>query len=356
MPQPQPGILEIAPYKGGAAQLDGHANILKLSSNENPFGPPPSAVEAAAAVIAKAHRYPSDSHDTLRAAIGRVHGLDPNRIIVGAGSDEIIAFLCQAYSGPGTEVLYMEHGFAMHRISALAAGANVTAVAEKDRVIDVDAILGAVTSRTSLIFLTNPGNPTGTFLPVSTLERLAQALPERVVLAIDGAYAEYVEGYDGGASLTDSFPNVFCTRTFSKIYGLGGMRVGWGYGPAEMVDVLNRIRGPFNVTAPSLAAAEAAVNDASYVTECRAANAEAREWLAQELAGMGIPSDPSYANFIVPRFATPEEAVACDEALNAQGILVRRVAGYGLPNHLRITVGSMEECRRVADVIRAFKS
>jgi histidinol-phosphate aminotransferase len=271
------------------------------------------------------------------------------------GSDEIITFLCQAYAGPRDEVVFTEHGFLMYRINTLAVGATPVEVPERERTTDVDAILAACGTRTRLVFLANPNNPTGTMIPLSELARLADALPKRAILVIDGAYAEYVEGYDGGASLIDSRPNVVMTRTFSKIYGLGGLRIGWGYGPAAIIDVLNRIRGPFNLSTTQLDAAEAAVRDQDHVARCRSENARMRGWLAQALAELGVPSDTSSANFILARFASPEEAEACDEFLQGQGLIVRRVAGYHLPHCLRITVGDEASCRRVAHAVAQFK-
>ncbi|PIE09701.1 MAG: histidinol-phosphate transaminase [Rhodobacterales bacterium] len=353
--RPQPGIMEIALYQGGASSLPGQSNVIKLSSNENPWGPPDSAREAIARTLHELHRYPSTDHAPLRAAIGEVHGLDPERIICGNGSDEVIHFLCQAYAGPGDEVIHTEHGFAMYRISTLAAGATPVEVKERDRVTDIDAILAAVTPATRLVFIANPNNPTGTMIGTSELARLADGLPGHVLLVLDGAYAEFVEGYDGGASLIETRENVVMTRTFSKIYGLGGMRIGWGYGPKPVIDVLNRIRGPFNLSGPALVAAEAAVRDLDFVEKTRADNIRLRDWLAGALMEKGVPSDHSMANFILARFACAEEAEACDDFLRSEGIIVRRVAGYGLPHCLRITVGDEASCRRVAHAIGQFK-
>ncbi|NAZ36001.1 histidinol-phosphate transaminase [Rubellimicrobium sp. CFH 75288] len=352
---PQPGIMDIALYEGGASRLEGKTNVLKLSSNENPLGPPEAAREAFARAARDLHRYPSTDHAELRAAIGEVWGLDPGRIVCGVGSDEIITFLCQAYAGPGDEVIHTEHGFLMYRISALAAGATPVEVPERDRTTDVDAILAACTARTRLVFVANPNNPTGTMIGEAELRRLAEGLPEGALLVLDGAYAEYVEGYDAGAALIAGRDNVVMTRTFSKIYGLGGLRVGWGYGPRAVIDVLNRVRGPFNLSTAALMAAEAAVRDRAWVTRCRAENARWRDWLARTLAEMGVPSDVSTANFVLARFADPAEAEACDAHLRSEGIIVRRVAGYKLPHCLRITVGDEASCRRVAHAIGQFK-
>ena len=352
---PQPGIMDIALYQGGAGHVEGVANVVKLSSNENPFGPSEAAKEAFRKAAYELHRYPSTDHAPLRAAIAEIHGLDPARIVCGVGSDEIIAFLCQGYAGPGDEVIHTEHGFAMYRISTLANGATPVEVPERERVTDVDAILAACTESTRLVFVANPNNPTGTMIGEAELRRLAEGLPERALLVIDGAYAEYVEGYDGGAALVESRDNVVMTRTFSKLHGLGGLRVGWGYGPSHVVDVLNRLRGPFNLSHAALVTAEAAIRDTAWAGKCREDNTRLRAWLAEALAEHGVPSDTSTANFILARFGSRDEAEACDSWLQSQGLIVRKVAGYNLPNCLRISVGDEAACRRVAHAVGQFK-
>ncbi len=359
MPQmiaPQPGILKIDLYHGGAAALPGQADVVKLSSNENPAGPPASAVAAIREAAGALHLYPSTDHADLRAAIGRVHGLDPDRIVCGAGSDEVITFLCQAYAGPGDEVLHTEHGFLMYPISTLAAGAAPVAAPERARVTDVDALLAAVTERTSLVFVANPNNPTGTMIGMAELTRLADGLPDDVILVLDGAYAEFADGYDGGAALATERPNVVMTRTFSKLYGLGGLRLGWGYGPREVIDVLNRVRGPFNLGAAQIAGGIAAVGDRAFAAASFADNVRNRTWLAAALADLGVPSDASHANFLLARFESPAAALACDAVLRRHGLLVRQVAGYGLPDCLRITVGDAAACARVAAAVAAFRA
>ena len=353
--RPQPGILDIALYEGGAAHVAGVENAVKLSSNENPFGPSDRAREAYLRAVHSLHRYPVTDHAALRRAIGEVHGLDPARIVCGVGSDEIIGLLCQGYAGPGDEVVFTEHGFLMYRIYTMAAGATPVQVRERERTADVDAILAACGPKTRLVFIANPNNPTGTMIGAADMARLAEGLPPQAILVIDGAYAEYVEGYDGGAALVTARQNVVMTRTFSKIYGLGGLRIGWGYAPKPIVDVLGRIRGPFNLSTAQLDAAEAAVRDQDHVARCRAENARLRAWLAEALAGHGVPSDTSTANFVLARFADAAEAEACDGFLKAEGLIVRRVSGYGLPHCLRITVGDEASCRRVAHAVGRFK-
>lgn len=352
--RPQPGILDIALYQGGESKIAGIAEPLKLSSNENPLGPPESAQAAYREVSANLHRYPSTDHASLRAAIATRYVLDADRIICGAGSDEIITFLCQCYAGPGDEVIYTEHGFSMYRISALAAGATPVEVRERERVVDVDAILAGVSEKTRLVFIANPANPTGTFLGLDEIARLADQLPENVILVLDGAYAEYAPGYDGGAGLVEKRANVVMTRTFSKLYGLGGLRIGWGYAPKPIIDVLNRVRGPFNLSGAQLASAEAAINDLAWAETCVAENDRMRHWLRNALAEIGVPSDPSFANFLLARFANQQTAEDCEAHLKGNGILVRKVAGYKLPNCLRITIGSEPDCQRLRDAIAEF--
>ena len=352
--RPQPGILDIAPYKGGASSARGIADPVKLSSNENPLGAPDAALDALRRSARDLHRYPDGSHAALRAAIADVHGLDPARVVCGAGSDEILALLAQGYAGHGDEVLYTEHGFGMYPIVAHAAGAEPVVVRERDRVVDVDAILARADERTRVVFVANPANPTGTFLRPDALERLAFGLPPHVLLVLDGAYAEYVEGYDGGAALVEACENVVMTRTFSKIYGLGGLRVGWGYAPTAVVEILHRIRAPFNLGRPQLLAAEAAVRDGGWVARCRTENARLRRWMVRALGELGVPADPSHANFVLARFQSADEAAACDAHLAAEGILVRAVGGYGLPHCLRITVGDEASCRRVVHAVGRF--
>jgi histidinol-phosphate aminotransferase len=346
--------MDIALYQGGESRLPGRSDVLKLSSNENPHGPSPAAVAAFKAAAAELHRYPSTDHAALRRAIGEVRGLDPERIICGVGSDEIIHFLAQAYAGPGDEVIHTAHGFAMYRISALAAGAVPVEVPERDRVVDVEAILAACTPRTRLVFVTNPANPAATLIGAAEMARLADGLPGSAILVLDGAYAEFADGYDGGASLVTERANVVMTRTFSKLYGLGGLRVGWAYAPRPIIDVLNRIRGPFNLSGPALAAAEAAMRDFGFVEHCLAENARLRASLREALIAAGLGCDESHANFVLARFADEATALACDAHLRGQGIIVRRVSGYKFPDCLRITVGDAAGTARVADAVTAF--
>ena len=353
--RPQPGILEIELYKGGDSHVAGVRDAIKLSSNENPYGPSDRAVEAFRRAAHSLHRYPSSDHARLREAIGATFDLDPARIICGAGSDEIISALCHAYAGPGDEVVHTEHGFLMYRIAAYGAGATPVEAPEHERAVDVDAILSACNERTRLVFLANPANPTGTMIKPSEIERLAERMPPQALLVLDGAYAEFAEGYDGGAGLVAARQNVVMTRTFSKIFGLGGLRVGWAFGPGEVIDVLNRLRGPFNLSTAQQEAAEAAVGDGEHLERCRSENARLRVWLAQALTEIGVACDESMANFVLARFESQQEAAACDAHLREQGLIVRRTDSYKLPHCLRITVGDEPSCRRVAHAIAQFR-
>lgn len=353
--KPQPGILNIALYEGGASTVDGQTNVLKLSSNENPLGPSEAAKDAFTRAAHDLHRYPSTDHAPLRTAIGDIWNVDAGRLVCGNGSGELLKLLAEAYAGPGDEVIFTEHGFSMYPIYAHSCGATPVVVKEKDRVTDVDAILAACNEKTRLVYLANPSNPTGTMIGPKAIAKLAEGLPDNVLLILDGAYAEFVENYDAGAGLVDKCENVVMTRTLSKIYGLGGLRIGWAYGPKAVVDVLNRIRGPFNLSAAALAAAEAAIRDTNHTEKCRTENAKWRDWMAHGLAELGVMSDTSTANFILARFADEDEASACDEYLKTQGIIVRKVGGYGLPNSLRITVGDEASCRRVVHAVAQFK-
>ncbi|MEM9967427.1 MAG: histidinol-phosphate transaminase [Pseudomonadota bacterium] len=357
MPQikPQPGIMDIELYQGGQSAIPGRTTVLKLSSNENPLGPVPAALEAVGEAAVDMHRYPSTDHAGLRLAISEVWGVEADRVICGVGSDEVLQFVTQAFAGPGDEIIHTEHGFSLYPVLISMAGATAVKVKEAARLVDVDAILSAVTSRTRIVLLTNPGNPTGTRLADAELDRLVMHLPDHVILVIDGAYTEYAAGYDGGLHHVRSRPNVLMTRTFSKIYGLGGLRIGWGYGAKDLIEVMTRIRQPFNLSVVQLAAAEAAVREKSWVDRCAALNAEQRARLIGAMGQLGIACDPSDTNFVLARFASGDEAAAAERALKADGILVRGVKGYGFPEGLRITVGDAEQTGRVIDSLNRWR-
>jgi histidinol-phosphate aminotransferase len=355
-PRPRPGILDIAPYVGGEAALPGVNRVYKLSSNEGAFGTPPSAQETYRRLAGELHRYPDGAATELRRAIGARFGLDPARIVCGAGSDDLIYQLCLAYGGPGTELVMTEHGFSIYCIAGQYAGSRVVMTRERNLTADIDAMLAAISPATRLVFLANPNNPTGSMVPTAEVARLRAGLPADVLLVLDAAYAEYVEraDYEPGIGLVDAGDNTVMTRTFSKVFGLGGLRLGWCYAPASVVDVLNRVRSPFNVNAAVQAAGIAALAEPGWVEKSRAHNREYRAWLTDALTRLGIKVWPSEGNFFLADFATTERAVAADAALRARGLIVRRVAGYGLPHCLRITIGTAEECGLVAETLARF--
>ena len=358
MPTPKPGVMDISPYVGGDSGLDGFDRVIKLSSNEGAFGPSPKAASAYRDIAETLHLYPDGGMTDLRHAIGDMHGLDAERIVCGAGSDEIISLLCQAYAGEGDEVLYSQYGFLMYNISAMAAGATPVTAPEINLTADVDALLAAVTDRTRILFLANPNNPTGTYLPISEVSRLRDGLRDDVLLVIDAAYAEYVtrEDYSEGNALVDAGDNVIVTRTFSKMHGLGGARLGWAYGPANVIDVLNRIRGPFNVNSAALVAGAAAIRDREFTEKVRQHNLKWLAWTREQFLELGLEVTDSVGNFLLVCFGAHPERTAqdADAALKANGIIVRGMAGYGLPDCLRITVGLEEDMRAVVDVLRKF--
>jgi histidinol-phosphate aminotransferase len=358
--QPRPGVLDIEPYIGGESVIPGVNRVIKLASNESALGPSPRAVEALHAAAATIHRYPDGSCQALREALAARHRLDAARIVCGAGSDELIALLCRAYLGPGDEMLYTEHGFLMYAIAARAAGATPVVAAETDLTADVNALLARVSERTRIVFLANPNNPTGSYLPAVELERLRAALPPEVLLVLDLAYAEYIDqpDYDDGFALVEAGENVVVTRTFSKIYGLGGVRLGWAYCGAAVADVLNRVRNPFNVASPAQAAGLAALDDEAFITRAKAHNGVWREWTTTSLRALGLTVPASFGNFVLVRFPTEagHDAVAADAYLRSRGIIARRMAAYRLPDALRITIGREDEMREAVAALGAFMS
>ena len=359
-PTPRPGILDITPYVGGKSSAGDAGRTIKLSSNESPLGPSPRAVEAYRAAGATLHRYPDGGATALREALAAQHGLDPARIVCGNGSDELLALLTRAYAGPGDEVLYSEYGFLIYPIAARSAGATPVAAPERDLRMDVDALLERAGERTRVVFIANPNNPTGDYLPATEVARLRAGLPETTLLVIDAAYAEYVgaRDYDDGAALVAAHDNVVMTRTFSKIHGLAALRLGWAYCPASVADVLNRIRGPFNVTAPALAAGVAALADRAHRDAARRHNDRWLPWLSAALSRLGLDARPSVGNFVLVRFPTGpgRDADAANAFLMARGIVPRTMREYRLPDSLRITVGLEDEMRAVVDALAEFMS
>jgi len=357
-PQPRPGVLDIEAYVPGKSSAPGVAKIYKLSSNETPLGPSPHAIAAYKAVADQLEDYPDGSATRLREAIGRAFGLDPDRIVCGAGSDDLLHLLAYAYLVDGDEAIHTAHGFLIYPIVTLGAGAKPVVVAERDFTADVDAILAAVTPRTRIVFLANPNNPTGTCLSFDEVKRLHRGLPPNVLLVLDAAYAEYVErnDYEAGIELVATSENVVMCRTFSKIHGLANLRLGWMFGPAHVVDAVNRIRGPFNVSGAAIAAGVAAMEDVEHQQRSREHNARWRDWLTREIGKLGLAVTPSVANFILIHFPqTPRRtAKDADAFLTARGLILRQTTAYKLPNALRLSIGTEEANRLVVAALREF--
>src|SRR3990172_1103777 len=357
-PAPRASILAIEPYVPGESSVPSGLKPIKLSSNETPLGPSPKAVSAYRDAAAHLERYPDGSATELREAIARRYGLDPGRIVAGAGSDELISLIAHAYLGPGDEGVFTEHGFLLYRIAILASGAAPVVAPERSLKADVDAILASVTPRTKVVFLANPNNPTGTYLPIDEVRRLRGGLEGGVLLVLDAAYAEYVRrnDYEAGLELVATTNNTVMTRTFSKIFGLAGLRIGWAYCPEAVADALKRIRGPFNLSTPAIRAGVAAIEDWPHVERAAAHNETWLPWLSSEIARLGLEVTPSIANFVLVHF--PKEprrgAAACDAYLKSRAIILRRLVSYGLPHALRLTVGTEEENRTVVAALAEF--
>ncbi|HEV2559549.1 MAG TPA: histidinol-phosphate transaminase [Microvirga sp.] len=356
-PVPRSGVLEIEAYVPGKSGAKGLAKIHKLSSNETPFGPSPKALQAIRATESF-ELYPDGSATKLREAIAAKYGLDPHRIVCGAGSDELLSLLTNVYVGPGDEGIFSAHGFLVYRIAILAAGGTPVVADEREHRADVDAILAKVTPRTKIVFLANPNNPTGTYLPFDEVKRLHAGLPPQVLLVLDAAYAEYVRrnDYASGLDLVAHAENVVMTRTFSKIHGLASLRLGWMVGPAHVVDAVNRIRGPFNVNGPAMAAGIAAIGDDAHVARSIAHNEEWLGRLTEAIEALGLEVTPSVGNFLLIHFpdAPGRTARDADAFLSGRGLILRRVEAYGLPRCLRLTVGTEEANRLVIDALRDF--
>ena len=358
IPRPKPGVMDIAMYVPGRSKAAPGVKLHKLSSNETPLGPSEAARAAYAAASARLEDYPDGSSTMLREAIAAAHGLNPENIVCGNGSDEILEMLAKAYLAPGDEAIHTEHGFLVYPIATLAAGAKPVSVKETGLTADVDAILSAVTARTRIVFLANPNNPTGTYLPISEVRRLHAGLPSNVLLILDAAYGEYVKrnDYESGIELVSASSNVVMTRTFSKIHGLAALRIGWCYAPSHVVDVLNRVRGPFNVNSAAIAAGAAAIGDKGHVENAVRHNEHWLSWTTAELVRLGLEVTPSVGNFILVHFPDIDgkRASDADEFLVQRGFVLRAVKGYGLPDCLRMTIGSEEANRGVVSALSEF--
>jgi histidinol-phosphate aminotransferase len=358
IPQPKKGILEIAAYVPGKEHAPGVAKVYKLSSNETPLGPGEAARQAFVDVAAKLEIYPDGQATALKQAIAEVHGLNPANVLCGNGSDELLGLLASAYLSAGDEGIFTEHGFLVYKIQIMAQGATPVAVKETNETADVDAILAAVTGKTKIVFLANPNNPTGTYVPMDEVKRLQAGLRPDILLVLDAAYAEYVRrnDYEAGIELVSGSQNVVMTRTFSKIYGLAAARVGWMYAPLHVIDALERIRGPFNLNSAAIAAGAAAMRDRAHVATAVAFNERWLGWLSDELAQLGLNVTPSAGNFLLIHFPDDpaKSAEKADGFLTARGLILRRVTSYGFPNALRLSVGSEEANRLVVAALADF--
>jgi histidinol-phosphate aminotransferase len=358
LPQPKPGIMDIDIYVPGKSRAPAGVKLHKLSSNENPLGPSPNARQAIIDSASHPELYPDGSASALKGAIARAHAINPENIVCGNGSDEILSMVGQAFLEPGDEVVFTEHGFLVYRIVAHSCSSVPVVVKETDECADVDAILAAVTDQTRIIFLANPNNPTGTYLPIDEVRRLQAGLPGNVILVLDGAYAEYVRrnDYESGIELVSSCNNVIMTRTFSKIHGLAALRVGWCYAPRRIVEILERVRGPFNVNGTALAAGVAAIQDRGHMERAIEHNDKWLARLTQAFGEMGLRVTPSVGNFLLIHF--PDEpgrtASDADAFLTGKGLILRAVTGYGFPNALRMTVGTDEANTAVIEALGAF--
>lgn len=355
-PRPKETIFGIDPYVPGQSAAPFAGKVFKLSANETPLGPSPKAREAVRAFADRLEDYPDGTAAVLREALGRRHGLDPARIVCGTGSDELLHLLASAYIGMGEEGIFTEHGFLVYKIAILAAGGVPVVAKETNLTADVDKILALISAKTKMVLLANPNNPTGTYLSSNEVKRLATSIPPDVLLVLDAAYAEYVtaQDYSAGIELVEQSENVVMTRTFSKIYGLAGIRLGWCYAPFAVCDVLNRIRGPFNTNGAAIAAGVAALEDEAHIAKATAHNNEWRPWLTQEISALGIMVTPSVGNFLLLHFADKQEAAAADRFLLSRGLILRAMGAYGLPQCLRLTVGTEEANRLVASVLKEF--
>jgi histidinol-phosphate aminotransferase len=361
-PTPKPGILDIALYVGGRSAAPGADKVYKLSANESPLGPSPAAMAALAAAAQHLELYPDGNSRLLREAIAKAEGLEAARIVVGGeGSGPLLTMLANAYLMPGDEAVFSAHAFLLYEIATRANSARPVIVPEKTGNrgirIDVGAMLAALTERTRIVYLANPNNPTGSYLSREEMARLHAGMPENVLLVIDAAYGEFVDApdYDMGLELARTKPNVVVTRTFSKIHGLAALRLGWAYVPQAVADVLNRIRGPFPTSPLQQQAGAAAIADRAHVARAAAFNAQWRQWLTDEIRALGLRVDDSAANFVLVHFAPgSKDAKAADAFLIARGIILRGVGAYGLPDCLRLTVGTEEANRAAVAALKAF--
>jgi histidinol-phosphate aminotransferase len=356
-PIPKDGVLDMPAYIGGREAVDGVKNPFKLSANENPLGASAKAL-AALENLGDPSIYPDGGALALREKLAAVNGLDATRIVCGNGSDDILTLLAQAYLGPGDEMLHTAHAFLIYKLAGRATGATPIEVAETDLTANVDALLNAVNDKTKIIFLANPNNPTGTMLDADEIARLHKGLPDNILLVLDGAYAEYVEPslYPAAFDMVEAHDNIVTTRTFSKAYGLAALRLGWGYCPPQVADALNRLRGPFNINAVAMQVGLAALDDQAHIEKSRAHNTQWRDWLVQQIGGLGLSVRSTQANFILLDFGTAENAAKAEDFISRQGVIPRALTAYGLPGMLRLSVGTEAGNRAALAALESFVS
>jgi len=352
----RPGVMRLAPYTQGKSTIEGVRNPIKLSSNESSQGPSPKALAAYQQAVTSLNRYPDGSQEDLRNAIAQVHNLDPQHIVCGNGSDELIQLMVRAFVGSADEALLSENGFIMSNIHCIAQGADLVIAPETDYRIDVDALLSRVTDKTRFCTIANPNNPTGTYINGDQLRRLHAGLPDNCLFLIDEAYAEYAtaDDYATGLALAEEFDNVVVTRTFSKIYGLPSLRIGWAYCSAGIVELVQRIRTPFNTNGVALTVAAAAVKDPQYIEGIRQHNAQWLTRISSALTALGIEVVPSQANFYLLRFSkhSGKSGSAAAAFLQSKGIIPRPAGGSD--QFLRITVGLDNENEAVLAALTEY--
>jgi len=351
-------LQDVEPYLPGDFAVEGVTEVIKLSSNESLLGASPAVDAALSAMKGDTHTYPDSFSTEVREAIGRTYGLDPDRMVCESGSEPFINLLARAYAGPGYEILYSQYGFIAYKLAAEAVGATPVSAPEAEHTTDVDALLSSVTDKTRIVFLANPNNPTGTRIPFSEIRRLREGLSESVLLVLDAAYAEFSQedSYHDGSELVGDEPgNVVVLHTFSKIYGLAALRLGWAYCPAEVGNVLNQLRGVFTVSSAAQVAGVAALEDAAHTNSVVEHTSKWRSWLTEELSALGLNVLPSYANFVCVEFASAQAAEAADLALRQRGLIPRTLKEYGLADCLRITIGLEQHCRGVVEVLTPLR-
>lgn len=356
-PKTHSWIEDLDVYVTGKSKAKSEKPPVKLSANESALGPSPKAMAAYRNAADALHRYPDPVYNDLRDAIAKKNNIDKSRIVCGVGSDEILKLACRAYMGPGDEALFVAHSFSMYPIAVTSVGGVPIEVEDTNYTADVDKILAAVTDKTKIIFVANPNNPTGTYIPISEIERLWQNIPDHILLVLDSAYAEFIreEDYDAGIEFVEKSKNVLMTRTFSKLYGLAALRLGWGYACKEVAETLDKTRDPFNVPSSAQIAGVEALNDTEFEEKAYAHNKKWREWLSTELSALGLEVIPSKTNFILFKFNDEEKSAAsANEYLLSQGYILRHYSGQGLEKFLRLTIGTEEENKEVIRLLKAF--